>query len=234
MARLSSPPPTAERVELRARCAAQGNVDISSAPAANAAVWDGLTLTVGAKVMLPRQTDQTQNRPWIWNGPGNQMTPHPKLGSGSQFYDGVEVKVARGTNDKDTTWRLLTDFPVGGYQLGTTELEWSRSAPTAGGGGSPAAVKTITNADSPYTQLATDETLVCDCTDGPITVNLLAVASANGDLWVSKSDNTSNAVTLDAYGAETIAGSGTYSAIGDQYASGIFRPHSAGSVWLVF
>ena len=64
---------------------------------------------------------------------------------------------------------------------------------------------TITNADSPYTVLSTDYTIICDCTDGAITVNLPAVASNLGRvLNIKKIDATGNAVTADGNGSETI------------------------------
>lgn len=61
----------------------------------------------------------------------------------------------------------------------------------------------LTFSDSPYTVLASDTFLVCDCTGGPITVNLRAVASA-GTLVVTKSDASGNAVVLDGHGTETL------------------------------
>lgn len=57
--------------------------------------------------------------------------------------------------------------------------------------------------DSPYTVLNTDTFLVCDCTNGPITINLLAVASAT-ELVVTKSDATSSAVVMDGNGSQTL------------------------------
>jgi hypothetical protein len=134
VARVTPSPATAARTTLIARCAAQGNVDVSSAPAANSPLWDGLTLTQFAAVMLPRQDDLTEAALWAWVAEGQPMVRHSKMRSGRDLVDGIEVKVGRGTKGKDTTWRLTTDLPVGGYVLGTTPLEWDEiPAPSAQG-----------------------------------------------------------------------------------------------------
>jgi hypothetical protein len=81
------------------------------------------------------------------------------------------------------------------------------------------AIKTITSVDSPYTVLATDETILCDCTGGAITVNLIASATAiNQQFHVKKIDGTSNTLTVDGSGAETIDGDTTY-VLGVKYES---------------
>jgi len=226
-------PTTAARVALVARVAAQGDVDISSAPAAGAAVWDGETLVADNLVMLPRQTDTTENGLYVWPGAGLLMLRAAKMRSGRQLFDGLEVKVGEGTVDKDTVWTLTTDLPVGGYDLGTTALAWQRTtAAGGGGGGAPATVKVITFADSPYAQLDTDQTLVADCTDGPITISLLAIASATGDLLVEKTDDTGNDITLDADGVETLRGAGTF-VWGGQWMTTKLRPSPAQGRWII-
>ena len=214
-----------------ARVSAQSDVDISSAPAADDAVWDGETIATGDPVFLGRQDVATETGLYTYRGEGVAMVRHSKLRSGADFYDGITVQVGQGTADKDTSWRLLTDRPAAGYRIGTTSLTWRRETSE---GSAAASVRLIANADSPYTQVDTDQTLVADCSDGGITVNLLALASATGDLFVSRSDASSNTLTLNASGAETIMGAGTFSGISDQYASIILRPDSARGVWLVF
>jgi len=71
-------------------------------------------------------------------------------------------------------------------------------------------LKTITNSDTPYSALATDYTIICDCSSGVITVALPAAAS-NTDriINVKKIDSTANAVTIDGNSAETIDGATT-------------------------
>jgi hypothetical protein len=60
--------------------------------------------------------------------------------------------------------------------------------------------------------LATDYLLLVDATSAAVTVNLPAVADANGSLIVVKKvDASVNAVTIDADGTETIDGATTQS-----------------------
>lgn len=66
-------------------------------------------------------------------------------------------------------------------------------------------VKTITYADSPYTVLATDRTLLVDSSGGAITINLTtAVGQANRVLMFKKISIDNNVVTIDGNGTETI------------------------------
>lgn len=82
------------------------------------------------------------------------------------------------------------------------------------------ATKTLTNTDSPYTVLATDGILLCDCSSGAITVNLPAVATSDDGrrLDIKKIDSSANAVTVDGNSAETIDDSTTI-VLSDQYNS---------------
>lgn len=68
-------------------------------------------------------------------------------------------------------------------------------------------VKTITNADSPYTALVTDGVILVDASGGPVTV-VLQPAAIQPELRqvVKKTDASVNAVTVDGDGAETIDG----------------------------
>ena len=62
-------------------------------------------------------------------------------------------------------------------------------------------------ADSPYTTTPTDDTILCDATSGSITINLLTAVGISGKKYnIKKIDSTSNSVTIDPDGAETIDG----------------------------
>lgn len=65
-------------------------------------------------------------------------------------------------------------------------------------------VKTITNADSPYTVESGDHTILCDCTGGAIQVDLPTAIGNTRELRLKKIDVSANAVTIDAFSAETI------------------------------
>ena len=119
-------------IDLRALVAAQGNVNTSSAPAPGDAVWDGLTLSVGDVVMLGRQSDKKQAGAWTFRGLGLAMVRYSRARHAADIYDGMEILVGQGAQDRDTRWRLRTDAPVAGYVLGTTELIFDRiSAPSS-------------------------------------------------------------------------------------------------------
>lgn len=66
--------------------------------------------------------------------------------------------------------------------------------------------KTITNADSPYTVETGDYCLLCDCTGGAIQVDLPTAIGNTRELQLKKVDVSANAVTIDAFGTETIDG----------------------------
>ena len=65
-------------------------------------------------------------------------------------------------------------------------------------------VKTITNTDSPYTVESGDHTILCDCTGGAIQVDLPTAIGNTRELRLKKIDISANAVTIDAFGTETI------------------------------
>jgi len=74
------------------------------------------------------------------------------------------------------------------------------------GAADPVTVTTLTSVDSPYTVLAADEYIACDCTGGAITVIPPAIGVTGRRLHVVKIDATANAVTLDPVAGATING----------------------------
>lgn len=78
--------------------------------------------------------------------------------------------------------------------------------------------KDLSFSDSPYTVLTTDRVLNVDATSGNVTLNLYAISGNEGRwLEIRKSDSSSNTITLDGNGAETINGAATL-VISSQYA----------------
>lgn len=73
-------------------------------------------------------------------------------------------------------------------------------------GGMLSNVTAITNALSPYTVTNVDHVILCDCSSGAITVDLLAAAAPETAriLHIKKTDSSGNAVTVDGNGSETI------------------------------
>lgn len=69
-----------------------------------------------------------------------------------------------------------------------------------------ASVKTIAAAQSPYTVGAADSIIEATTAAGAITVNLPAAAAAKRVLWIKKTTNDNNTVTIAPAGADTIEG----------------------------
>lgn len=65
---------------------------------------------------------------------------------------------------------------------------------------------TITTADSPYTaSIIYDDTIFCDATNGPITINLpTALGYAGKEFKITKIDSTINAITINPLSGQTI------------------------------
>jgi hypothetical protein len=89
--------------------------------------------------------------------------------------------------------------------------------------------KTIVVADSPYTVLAADYTIRCNCVSGAITVALPEATGSGRILNIKKIDASANAVTVDGYSTNTIDGAATVD-IGTQYANMQIQDAAAG-VW---
>jgi hypothetical protein len=71
-------------------------------------------------------------------------------------------------------------------------------------------ITSIAVGDSPYTALSTTDTLLVDASGGAVTVNLYSGTGQDGrKLKVIKTDSSTNAVTLDGSGGETIGGKTT-------------------------
>lgn len=81
--------------------------------------------------------------------------------------------------------------------------------------GGAAGVKTITQADSPYTVTGGDSFLLVDATLGPVAVNFLSAADSKARrLTVKKTDATENAVQCTPQAAQEVEGeAGSYDSV---------------------
>jgi hypothetical protein len=91
-------------------------------------------------------------------------------------------------------------------------------------------VTAIDDEDSPYTVLATDNTIYSDDTSGAVTVNLPAATGSGRTLTLIKA-SASNTSTLDADGSDTINGAGTL-ALASQYDAAVVKD-SASALWII-
>lgn len=94
---------------------------------------------------------------------------------------------------------LLTNHPTGGTALAIATVQYVKQGFVT--------TKRLTNADSPYTVLATDNAIFCDTDAGAITVNL-PVGVNEKPYKVINSGTSGNDVTLNPNGTEQIYKSG--------------------------
>jgi hypothetical protein len=101
------------------------------------------------------------------------------------------------------------------------------------GGGLTVGVASIVFADSPYTVPATVGVILCDATNGAVTITTGAAASTltGRQIMVKKTDSSVNSCTWDANGAETTDGASTKTNI-IQYQAFTFT--SNGTNWFIF
>lgn len=82
-----------------------------------------------------------------------------------------------------------------------------------------------------YTVVLTDFTISCDATGGDINISLPAAATATGKIFIiKKEDITTNFVTIDPFGAETIDGRTTFRFRNPQQAMMV---QSTGATWKI-
>lgn len=81
---------------------------------------DGVTLSVGDRVLLMGQTDATQNGIYIYNGASNPLTRASDANTGSKL-TGAVVMVLRGSYS-GTTWRQTSVNPT----IGTDPITWQQ------------------------------------------------------------------------------------------------------------
>ena len=101
------------------RVKATGNVNVSSAPAANNSVWDGPTLSNGDRVLLASQATASQNGLYVYNGSGAAMTRTADADQDAEVLTGKTVAILEGTQFAGTQWQLTTPAPI---TVGTTAL----------------------------------------------------------------------------------------------------------------
>lgn len=91
--------------------------------------------------------------------------------------------------------------------------------------------KTLTSADSPYTMTKNDQTLYCDTTNGDITINLEAVATARRIERNVIKTKAANSVFLDPNASEKINNSTSSFEITSTHNSIVFK--TDGTEWFL-
>lgn len=89
--------------------------------------------------------------------------------------------------------------------VGISSPTWRFHISPTGGVSASWTIVSITNADSPYTALSTTEIIFANATAGAITINLPTTVGIAGKKYeIRKTDTSTNIVTIDANGSETI------------------------------
>lgn len=101
------------------KAAAAGNVTVSNP---GTAVFDGVTVTNGQRVLLPLQTAGAQNGIYIFNGSGSAMTRATDFDQTAEVVTGSYVRVMGG-DTMAGAWVLVT---TGAITVGTTAQVWNR------------------------------------------------------------------------------------------------------------
>ena len=102
-----------------ARVASTGNVVVSN-PAT--AIFDGITLANGERILLKNQTAPAENGIYIFNGSGSALTRDTQMDAWAEV-PGALVAVEEGSTNADTIWLCTANS---GGTLATTAITWQQ------------------------------------------------------------------------------------------------------------
>lgn len=108
------------------RAASTANVTVSNP---GTAVFDGVTLASGERLLLKNQTTQAENGIYVFTASGSALTRATDFDAWNEI-PGAVVPVEEGTANADTLW--LSTANSGGT-LGTTAVTWFQIPTTASG-----------------------------------------------------------------------------------------------------
>jgi hypothetical protein len=108
------------------RAASTANVTISNP---GTAIFDGVTLVTGERILLKNQTAPAENGIYVFNGSGVAMTRSTDMDAWAEVPGSVTI-VEEGTTLADTWWYVTSNT---GGTLGTTAITWVQ-VQIAGGG----------------------------------------------------------------------------------------------------
>jgi len=150
---------------------------------------------------------------------GDTITEHKYYGIDASGVDSFWIY-----DDGDTT-RFDSDNPI---KIGHSSLVVGTSGDISLNGSVSFAVKSVT---ANYTATASDRVILCDATSNSITVSLPSASGITGRVYtIKRIDGSTNTVTIDPNGSETIDGASTYS-LGSQW--DFVTIVSDGSNWVI-
>ena len=163
------------------RVASTSNVNISS-PGSSI---DGVTLSVGDRVLLKDQTDPKENGIYIFNGATSPLTRAPDASTASELINAVVV-VDEGSSNAGTTWRQTNIISA----LGTDDVVFQPFITNT-----PAATTTTAGVIRIATQSEVDSGAVSDAAVTPLTLNNWSKAPKRYVTTIGDSTNTVYTIT---------------------------------------
>lgn len=108
------------------RASTTANVTVSNP---GTAVFDGVTLSNGDRVLLKNQTAPAENGIYVFNGSGVALTRATDMDAWNEIPGAVTI-VEEGTTNADTWWYVTSNQ---GGTLGTTAITWVQVSTTSSG-----------------------------------------------------------------------------------------------------
>lgn len=115
---------------IKARAVALYNIDISAATqiitvnSVEVDAWDEVILNAGDRVLVPFQTDTTENGVYTWNGEGQPLTRATDFNEITGIYPGTVVFVAAGDTYQGSIWQVDDTGPI---TVGTSPVIFSEN-----------------------------------------------------------------------------------------------------------
>ena len=199
----------------------------------------GFTNTLKAHLKSADLTSGSTDKCGVYSGnatagdSGNiEVVPGTASGTRGIVLLGNHVTIGQGEAGVDYTLTFDGEDSDGvlTYKEDEEEFDFAQDviAPNLCGDGD---VVELTSADSPYSVTGAERSIVCDCSSGAITVNLLAASSApNRVIEIFKIDAAANNVTIARNGTDTINGA-TSQTLSSQWSGMQLEKYSAG--WLI-
>lgn len=102
------------------RVASTGNITISNP---GTAIFDGVTLSNGDRILLKDQSTASQNGIYVFNGSSSALTRALDADDGTELRPGTSVFVTEGTVNADRAYLIVSDAAI---TIGTTAMTWSQ------------------------------------------------------------------------------------------------------------
>lgn len=163
------------------------------------AVFDGVTLNPGDRILLIGQTAAAENGPWVFNGSGASLTRPADFDSSAEIVTGATFFVDQGSTGSDSNYTLISSGP---YVLGTTALTFTQTS----------SLGQITTGNG----LTKNGNTISVVTSARFTFNAGVLDLPTGVV----PSGTYTKITVDTYGRVTGGATATPADIGAQAASG--------------